>query len=820
MDMLLIGTVIAILNLGFFGAPFFVWAAVAVGFEFLAGASGTLLFFTGLVSLIFIVQPLRAQIISRGLMAIFKKIKIIPEISETEKQAIEAGTAWVEKDFFSGVPDLKTILSQPVPTLTLEEESFLNHQVETLCQMVDDWKLWKERDLSANAWAYIRKEKFLGMIIPKEYGGLGFSAVAHSAVVKKLASRSFVAGIYVMVPNSLGPAELLNHYGTKEQKDYYLPRLASGEDVPCFALTEVTAGSDAGNVSATGVLFKNNGVLSIRINWEKRYTSLAKISTLMGMAFHLKDPESLLGGKEDLGITCALVPTATPGITIDKRHDPLGVPFYNCPSTGKDVVVEADSIVGGIGNAGKGWMMLMECLAAGRGISFPAAMAGSTQLATRYVVPYSQVREQFGVSLAKFEGIQKPLSEIVSFTYMLEALRTYTLSALSQGLKPAVIASIAKYYSTEYSRKIMNHAMDILGGAGISMGPKNKIAPFYIAAPISITVEGANILTRCLMIFGQGAFRAHPFAFPMIDGLQKNDVALFDRSFFGLIGHGVQAFTRSVLLSLTRGWLAHPLSFRKQSTYYRRISWASATFALYTDIAMGSLGGKLKTKENLTGRFADVVSYLYLASAVLRKYESEGEKTEDWATVSYTLNYLFREIETAFQGIYGNFPVPVLGTFLRGPMLLWSKLNPLADPVSDQNVTDLMNSLHANPEIISRMTAGTFSSADPKDHLNLLEGAAVTFRKVEPILREEKKSRTHGPLNWQPSPEQLALLNQWRALKLQIVAVDEFNESEYHHWGVAPPSPDQASLMNSGLTLAMSQKKTIETRLANSKIEK
>jgi acyl-CoA dehydrogenase len=790
------------LILGFFGAPFGLWLIGALAVEYVADAPMWLSGATFLIGLLFLIRPLRAVVISRPLMWVLKKVNLIPEISETEKQAIEAGTAWVEKEFFSGVPNLKSILSQPLPTLTAEEKSFIDNQVEVLCQMVDDWKVWQERDLSPEIWAYIRDQKFLGLIIPKKYGGLGFSAYAHSEVIKKLASRSFVVAIYVMVPNSLGPAELLNHYGTDEQKDYYLPRLASGVEIPCFALTEVSAGSDAGNVSATGTLFKKDGVLSIRLNWDKRYTSLAKISTLIGLAFHLKDPEKLLGGEEDVGITCALIPSNSEGITLDKRHDPLGVPFYNCPSQGRDVIVPATAIVGGTPNAGKGWIMLMECLAAGRGISFPAQMAGSSQLSLRYVVPYSQIRDQFGVSISKFDGIQKPLSEVVSFTYLLEALRTYTLSALHQGLKPAVIASIAKFYSTEHSRKLINHVMDILGGAGISLGPKNKVASYYIAAPISITVEGANILTRCLMIFGQGAFRAHPFAFPMIDGLAKNDVTLFDRSFFGLVGHGVQNFIRSVLLSITRGWIALPFSFKKQSRYYRKMIWASATFAFYTDLAMGSLGGKLKTKEHITGRFADIVSYLYLSASVLRKYESEGEKAEDWPTVSYTLDYLFHEIEVAFQGLYGNFPVPVLGFLLRGPVLLWSKLNPLADSVSDLQVAKVMKSVEEHPEIITRMTQGTFVSKDPNDHLNLLEAAAITYRELEPTLRAMKHHH-HDKTATPPTAEQLAILKRWNTIKNAVVQVDDFSEAEYHHRTETPENKNQTFSQSSGLKTAL-----------------
>lgn len=729
------------------------------------------------VSLLFLVlvPPFRRQIFSRPILFIMKKMNLVPHISETEQQAIEAGTAWMEKEFFRGNPNLKTLLNQPMPTLTEEEQKFLDEQVETVCLMIDDWKLWRTRELPKDVWDYIRKEKFLGMIIPKAYGGLEFSPYAQSEVVKKLASRSFVIAIYVMVPNSLGPGELILHYGTDEQKKYYLPKLASGEDIPCFALTETTAGSDAGNMQSTGVLFKKNGEIYIRLNWDKRYISLAKISTLMGVAFHLHDPEKILGGEENIGITCALVPSSAPGVKLETRHDPLGVPFYNCPTHGVNVEVPLSAVVGGASGVGKGWIMLMECLAAGRGISFPAQVAGSTQLTARFTVPYAQVREQFGVPIAKFEGIQKPLARVVANTYLCEALRKYTLSALNQGMKPAVIASIAKYHSTETSRKIINDAMDIVGGAGISMGPRNKIAAFSIAAPISITVEGANILTRCLMIFGQGAFRAHPHAFPMISGLQKNNLTQFDRAFFGLIGHFFANLIRSILFSVSRGWLAMPCSFKKQSTYYRKIKWASATFALFTDISMGALGGSLKFKESITARFADVVSFLYLASAVLHKYEHEGERTEDWPIVKHALDQLFHDVEIAFQEIFDNFPHKILGPVFRFTLLYWSRVNPIGSSVKDRQVDAVMHTvLGAKGEaFMRRLTHGIFEPKDKTDHLNQVEAAAEFYKKVEPALKKRKKKI-------ELSKEEKTVLQAWDEVKMEVVRVDEFTEEEYY----------------------------------------
>jgi len=729
-----------------------------------------------LILLVFI-PPIRRLLLSSPILWVMKKMHLVPSISETEKQAIEAGSAWVEKEFFSGKPNLKTLLSQPMPVFTHDERLFLDQQVEKLCLMIDDWKMWRTRDLPADVWDYIRKEKFLGMIIPKENGGLGFSPYAQSEVIKKIASHSFVVAIYVMVPNSLGPGELILHYGTDEQKKYYLPRLAIGDEIPCFALTETTAGSDAGNMQSSGVLFRKNGEVHIRLNWDKRYITLAKISTLMGVAFHLRDPDKIMGDRIDLGITCALVPHPYPGVVTETRHDPLGIPFYNGPTRGHDIEIPLSFVVGGEDGLGKGWMMLMECLAAGRGIAFPAQMAGSSQLAARYTVAYAQVREQFGVPIAKFEGIQKPLARIVSYTYLNEALRMYAVSALNQGIQSAVIASISKYHSTENSRKMVNDTMDILGGAAISIGPRNKISSYYFGTPLSITVEGANILTRCLMIFGQGAFRAHPYAFPMIDGLQKNDLKKFDKAFFGFVWHAISNSFRSVVFSVTRGWAALPFSFKKQSTYYRKIKWGSATFAMYTDVAMGVLGGSLKFKESITGRFADIVSNLYLASAVLRKYEADGEKKADWPAAKYTLDQLFFETETAFQEIYGNFPHPIFGPLLRYTMLPWSRINPIGSSVRDHEVEQIMKVIYGEMggDFMERLTKGIFEPKDPIDHLNQVEKAAAFYQKVEPLLKKRKREGFESL-----TTEEKAQVVEWNVMKLEVVRVDEFTEEEYH----------------------------------------
>jgi len=784
MTSLTLAAILAILIFGFFHAPFWLWGLAGWAFSFLHHASPLVQGIILAITILGSVPAIRRTLLSRPLMGLMKALKIAPSISDTERTAIEAGSAWIEKEFFKGTPDLKLILNQPVPKLTPEEQAFVDQQVETLCRMIDDWKHWKTRILQEDVWTYIRKEKFLGMIIPKEYGGLGFSPHGHSEVVRKIASRSLAVAIYVMVPNSLGPAELLMHYGTDEQKKRILPSLADGTEIPCFGLTEPLAGSDAGAVHSHGELFKQDGELMIRLNWNKRYITLAKISTLIGLAFRLHDPENLLGKGTDLGITCALIPAKTPGVILEHRHDPLGVPFYNCPMHGENVIIPASNVIGGIERAGQGWQMLMESLGAGRGISFPAQVSGGAGSITTFVAAHALVRQQFGVSVGQFEGVQAPLARVVGFHYLLEALRLYTSSALNQGIKPAIVTAMSKYYSTEHSRKMVNDAMDILGGAGISLGPRNKVAHYYIAAPIGITVEGANILTRSLMIFGQGVFRGHPHAFPMIDGIEKNDVAKFDRAFFGLIGHGVNNLFRSVLLSLTRGWLAHPFRFSKEAKYLRRISWASASFALLTDFAMGTQGGKLKFKESLTGRLADIMSYLYLACAVLRRYEADGKRAEDWPVVRYVLEYVFGEVQIAFEQTFLN---------LKLPLYQWAKLNPFARPIRDRWVSELAKIALTQPEILDRHAEGIFVPQDPNDHAYQLRQAADLFRKVAPIqkkahhaLRAMGKKRVplktampdllkKGTL----TAEEADLLKQWDAVHEKIILVDEFTEEQY-----------------------------------------
>lgn len=778
--------------LGYVGAPFFIWtiaiAVVLVGF----GAPPVLLAVGALLLVIFNVPAIRRVLVSGLVMKVLKGI--MPTISDTERIALEAGTVGAEGELFSGSPDFKKLMAEPYPNMTPEEQAFLNGPVDRLCEAIDDWEVWEERDISPAAWEIIKKERFLGMIIPKEYGGLGFSALAHSEVIKKLSSRSIPACISVMVPNSLGPAELLIHYGTDEQKKRMLPRLATGEEIPCFALTEPTAGSDAGSITSEGTLFKGeDGKLYMKLNWNKRWITLAAISTILGLAFRLRDPQNLLGKGEDLGITCALIPTKTPGVIVGQRHDPLGTPFYNCPTQGKDVVVSVDTIVGGLEGAGRGWLMLMECLAAGRGVSLPAQSAGGTALITRVISAHASIRKQFGMPIGMMEGVEEPIARIAGFNYLLEAMRKYTLGALDKGIKPAVTTAMAKYNATEIGRKAINDGMDVIGGAGISLGPKNLLGHLYIATPIGITVEGANIMTRTLIIFGQGAMRAHPYAYKEVDAIGRGDLVAFDAAFWGHIGHVTKNLFRAIVLSWTRGLLAFSPVGGSTARYYRKLSWASATFAIMADIAMGSLGGTLKARQMITGRFADILSWMYICTSVLRRFEAEGRKKEDLPFVHYSMNHGLYEIQKAFDGIFANLQVPGLSWFFKYVVRVWSNVNAFAGEADDRHVHKIASLILADTDLRIRHTEGIFVPKNTVEQLGKLE---ETFKVVKRAEATEKKMRQAVRDRQIPKAKGRALTESALAkglitkeeyqdvlradeLRTEAIQVDSFSQEEY-----------------------------------------
>lgn len=798
---------LALLTFGYLGAPLILWTALFAAALLGVAAPAWAWAIFGVVAVVFNLPPLRRLVASLPVMKLMQAAKLIPQISETEMLALKAGNVWVEKEFFTGKPDFNRILKEPYPDLTPEEQAFLDNQVERLCAMVTDWDIWQRRDLPPEAWDFIKKEGFLGMIIPKEYGGLGFSALAHSAVIGKLASRSVPLCITVMVPNSLGPAELLNHYGTDAQKKHYLPRLAKGLELPCFALTEPHAGSDAGSIQSSGEVFKGaDGKLYLRLNWNKRWITLAAVSTVLGLAFRLKDPQNLLGkGGGDLGITCALIPSNAKGVVLGKRHDPLGVPFYNCPTRGVNVEVPIDVVIGGMEGVGKGWGMLMECLAAGRGISLPAQSAAGGKAIARYIGAYSKIRKQFGLSIGMFHGIAEPLARIGGFAYIMEAARKFTVGAIDQGTKPPVITAIAKYNFTELSRLLVNDAMDIQGGAAISRGPHNYLAHAYYSNPISITVEGANILTRTLIIFGQGALRGHPYAFKEVDAVQSGDVKGFDKAFWAHIGLVVRSVFRATLLSLTRGWLFLPPRFGRGMRYYQKLGWASAVFALMTDMAMAGLGGKLKTMGKLTGRFADVLSWMYMGSAVLRRYEAEGRKPEDWPFVSWSMDYAFDRIQHALDGIYANFEFPFLSWLFRGPLRFANRVNSMgAYPTDAQDLTlaELMQAPGEKSHRV-RFSEGVFIPKAANDRFVEIEEAfrltweaEAVERKVRKAVRSKKIAKIKGPKQYDEAlkagvitQEEFGVMSRAVEARDKAVQVDEFTLEEYK----GMPTPVHAS---------------------------
>lgn len=805
----LAAVVVVGIGIGYMGAPLFVWSAylvaVAVGYS----APPVLICALVAILLLFNIRPLRKVIVSSGVMKTMKALQLIPKISDTERTALEAGVVWMEAELFSGKPNFKKMMDQPYGKLSDEEKRFLDNEVDELCGLIDDWKFWKTREMQTEVFNFIKEKKFLGMIIPKKYGGLGFSHTAHSMILQKVSSRSIPASITIMVPNSLGPAELLNHYGTDAQKDKYLPRLADGTEIPCFGLTEPMAGSDAGSITSTGVLYKDSdGRIKIKLNWRKRWITLASISTLIGLAFQLRDPENLLGQGEDIGITCALIPSNLDGISLGLRHDPLGVPFHNCPMEGNDVIVDAEEcIIGGLANAGKGWGMLMESLGAGRGISLPAQSAGGNKLVSRLVSNHAVIRKQFGLPIGKFEGVEEPMARIAANTYHTEAMSQYVLSALDQGIAPPVVTAMAKFACTEMARETLKEGMDVLGGAAISMGPRNSIATGWIAIPISITVEGANILTRTLMIFGQGALRAHPFAFKEVDAIDNNDLGAFDQAFWGHIGHISRNTFRSVVLSMTRGCLACSPHGGASKRYFKKLAWASASFAIMSDLAMGLLGGQLKVKEKLTGRFADILTWMFIASAMLKKFDADGRKKEHEPLLHYSMAVAFHNIQTAFDGIFANMDVPLLGLFFKGPIRWWSRFNAMSFEPTDEMGHKVVRGMLSNDSVREVLSRGIYIPDDPNEGLGRMEKAYYKIREAEPIAKKIKsamrkkelpKGRIVTVLDLALekkiiSQQELDVIKEAERLRYDAIQVDSFNAKEYGPGGLPEAAPEMVS---------------------------
>jgi acyl-CoA dehydrogenase len=691
------------------------------------------------------VRPLRKALITRPFMKAYRRL--LPPVSQTEREALEAGTVWWDGELFTGAPRWSKLLESRAPQLSAEEQAFLAGPCEELCRMLDDWNITHERgDLPPHVWEFIKSRGFFAMIIPKRYGGLEFSAYAHSCVLTKIASRSATASSTIAVPNSLGPAELLNHYGTEEQKDHYLPRLARGEEVPCFALTGPRAGSDAASIPDTGVVcrgsWQGREVLGMRLNFSKRYITLAPIATVVGLAFRLFDPERLLGGPADIGITCALIPRDTPGITIGRRHFPVNVPFQNGPIQGRDVFVPLEFIIGGTQMAGAGWRMLVEQLSVGRCISLPSNATGGAKAGVWASGAYARIRRQFNMPVGRFEGVEAVLARMAGLTYTMDAARSVTAGAIDGGEKPSVPSAMLKYHVTEMGRQVANDAMDVHGGKGICLGPKNYLARSYQVVPVAITVEGANLLTRNLIIFGQGAIRCHPFVLREMNAARDPDhargVEEFDRALFGHIGFTISNAVRSLIMALTHARFTRSPVSGPTARYYQHIVRFSASFAFTVDVAMLTLGGYLKKKENLSARLGDVLSAMYLASMVLKHHENQGRPAEDLPLVEWACRNLLYHAQEQLHGFLRNFPNRLLATAMRA--IVFPRGRHYSAP-SDRLGRQVAERLTQPSATRQRLGEYIYTTVEPGNPLGLLEEALAMALQMEPL---EKRIRIEG----------------------------------------------------------------------------
>jgi len=691
------------------------------------------------------IRPLRKAVLTRPFLKVYRRM--LPAMSDTEREALEAGTVWWDGELFTGKPDWSKLLSAKAPQLTAEEQAFLDGPCEELCGMIDDFDITHRRgDMPPEVWDFLKRKGFFSMIIQKKYGGLEFSAYAHSCVLAKLSTRSATVSSTVAVPNSLGPGELLQHYGTEAQKDHYLPRLARGEDIPCFALTGPRAGSDAASLPDSGVVCKGiwqgREITGLRLNFSKRYITLAPVATVIGLAFRMFDPERLLGGDEDLGITCALIPRETPGISIGRRHFPLNVPFQNGPLSGTDVFVPLDFIIGGPKMAGQGWRMLVEQLSVGRCISLPSSGTGGGKAAVFATGAYARIRRQFNMPVGKFEGIESVIARMVGLTYTMDAARSVTAGAIDGGEKPSVPSAMLKYHVTEMSRQIANDAMDVHGGKGICLGPKNYLGRGYQVVPVAITVEGANILTRSLIIFGQGAVRCHPFVLREMEAAKNPDrvrgVDDFDRALFGHIGFTISNAVRSLIMALTNARFTAAPDRGEASRYYQHIVRFSASFAFAVDVAMLSLGGYLKKKENLSARLGDVLSCMYLASMVLKHYDNQGRRPEDLPIVEWACRSLLSKAQDQLHGFLRNFPNRALAAVMR--FFIFPRGLQYSAP--DDRLGRQLAELVLSPgEVRDRLCYPVYRKVAPDNPLGLLQEVLEMAERAEDL---EKRIRVEG----------------------------------------------------------------------------
>ena len=797
-----VAVAIAKIALAYFAVPGWAWAASIASALAIAAITKVIpaIVLLPLAVLLLVIAPtllipaLRRWLFSAPILAAYRKI--LPPMSETERDALEAGTVWWDGQLFSGNPDWSRLLTTRAPQLNAEEQAFLDVETEQLCAMIDEWKVISDwHDLPPEVWRFIKDRGFLGLIIPKEFSGKGFSAYAHSQIITKLSTRTCAGAVSVMVPNSLGPAELLIHYGTPAQKDHFLPRLARGEDVPCFALTNPHAGSDAASIPDTGIVcmgqYEGKETLGMRVTWDKRYITLGPIATLLGLAFRAHDPDHLLGQTDDLGITCALIPTDHPGVEIGRRHHPLIAEFQNGPNWGKDVFIPMDFIIGGQAMIGQGWKMLMNCLAAGRSISLPGNYVGMSKLAVRAVGGYARIRKQFKTPIGKFEGVEEALTRMGGNLYMMDAARMLTAVAIDLGEKPAVLSAIVKYHLTERGRQIVNDGMDIVGGKGICLGPNNFLAVAYMTLPIGITVEGANILTRSLIIFGQGAIRCHPYVLKEIAATREPDhsraVVDFDAALWGHIGFTLTNGARALVQGLTGSHFVSVPDIVAPETrrYYQQLTRFSAAFAFLSDVSMLVLGGGLKRREKLSARLGDILSLLYLCSATLKRFEDEGRQAADAPLLHWAIWDAMFKAQNAFEGVIANYPSKMVAWLLR--RMIFPLGRPYVVP-SDRLGHDVASLLIEPSATRDRLSRGMFIAATTDDPIALIEAALLAVVAADAIESRLRAAVKTGTLAGATPRERIAnalaaglvseadvtVLDRARELTDKVIHVDDF----------------------------------------------
>ena len=745
----------------------------------------------------------RREKVTRPALDIYRKM--LPSMSDTEREALEAGNIWWDGELFSGMPDWDRLMSFPAPKLSDEEQAFLDGPCEELCSMLDDWDIAHEHgDMSPAVWDYIKKNKFFAMIIPKQYGGLEFSAYANAMVITKLASRNATASSTVGVPNSLGPAELLLHYGTEEQKDRWLPGLAAGTEVPCFALTSPQAGSDAAALIDSGIVcqgqWEGKQTIGIKLNWDKRYITLAPVATVLGLAFKLYDPDHLIGDRDEYGITAALIPTDLPGISIGRRHYPLNIPFQNGPTSGKDVFVPLDAIIGGQEMAGKGWKMLVELLSVGRAITLPSTASGGGQAAAYSSGAYAQIRRQFNLPIAKFEGVGEALARIAGHTYIMNAAVSVTSGAIDQGEKPAVPSAILKYHCTEFGRKVANDTMDIHGGKAIMMGPKNYVGRNYMATPIAITVEGANILTRSLIIFGQGAMRCHPYVLRELQAAQDEDaergLVEFDDALFSHVGYAISNAARALFLALTHAKFSDVPLNTPTRRYYQNVNRYSAAFALATDFAMLTLGGKLKIKELLSARLGDVLSCMYLASTVLKHFENQGRRATDIPLVEWSVRTLMYHAQEQLHSFLRNFPNRSVAFVLR--CIIFPRGRTYSSP-SDDLGQKLVALITQTGEARQRLSEQAYTALEPGNPLGLLQEALELSEHFQPLEKKLRQARKEKLIHSEYLGHQIDEAASAGVISAKEAAeVRDYHEKVLHLLSVDDFSPDELGRSASG----------------------